>query len=246
MVAPSRWRVRSCNFLNTISKNLLNCLAIGYPKASRAPRLALVSLSRQSAASDDTKAALDKVSALAPISREQNAFMRRTQEGSRMSRRATIRKSGRPDRTRSGGQAASGPRKPATKRTLTVGGVDAGNITFADMAYLIENGVKDFTPHPDDAGSLAVFLVPKGLCRLRVRIDADPSIDERYALDVASGRLFVGDACHAFSHDAAWQRFLEKDRIAHHPRPAHDVICHRQRRGIRRGDWGFLHLGRAD
>ena len=99
----------------------------------------------------------------------------------------------------------------ATKYKLSLG-VDAGNILFADMGYLIKNGVEDFVPHADDAGALAVLSLPAGPQTLRVRIDTDPATDERFEIVVASGRLYVGDASHAFSDDDAYQRFLKKSK----------------------------------
>ncbi len=104
-------------------------------------------------------------------------------------------------------------RTAATSRHKLVLGVDAGNITLADMGYLIANGVEDFTPHPDDADALAILPVAKGRCALRVRIDTAPPVDEHLELDIASGRLFVGDVGNAFADATAWERFLKKTKL---------------------------------
>jgi hypothetical protein len=108
--------------------------------------------------------------------------------------------------------ATSRKKSPAANKHKLSLGVDAGNIVFADMGYLVKNGVEDFEPHADDASALAVLALPEGRKTLRVRIDTDPATDERFEIDVTSGRLYVGDVSHAFSDDDAYQRFLKKTK----------------------------------
>jgi len=82
-------------------------------------------------------------------------------------------------------------------------GVDAGNITVCDFAYLVEHGA--------DARrrkGFALLSVPPGRCAISVEIPwtAYGRIRKKLTLDVTSGRLFVGDVGYAFSR--GWDEFL--------------------------------------
>lgn len=97
------------------------------------------------------------------------------------------------------------PVKVKTVRHVLELGVDAGNITVCDFAYLVEHGADTSRRR-----GFALLSVPPGRCAVSVEIPgtAYGRIRKKLTLDVTSGRLFVGDAAYAFS--SRWDEFLNR------------------------------------
>jgi hypothetical protein len=100
--------------------------------------------------------------------------------------------------------------KSTTRHALKLG-VDAGNISVADMGWLLENGADAITSR--NKKPFAVLAVPSGRCKVAIKIARTiyGRIDERFTLSVPSGRLFVGDVGYVFSK--AWDAFIQKTNV---------------------------------